>query len=129
MDPLQDPGTYLKIILGLGGTILVFLGFGYYLRRFPNTLVTGKGRLVQVLARQSLDRSRSFYLIEALGKVYLLYGTTEKMQLIDSFDKEEVQDYLKELSPDSILPELVKLPGALSEGSLKLETHKKEEIQ
>lgn len=113
MDPLQDPGTYLKIFLGLGATVFLFLVFGYYLRRFPSSIITGQGKLFRVLAKQALDRSNDFYLIESLGKIYLFYGSIDKLQLIDRFDPSEIEEHLKHFTQEIPLKEIPNFPKLL----------------
>jgi flagellar biogenesis protein FliO len=93
---LENPDNYIRIFLGLVGAVSLFFLLASLLKRLPQSLTMGQGQLFSVLMKQPLGNQRSLCLIRCVGKVYLLYEGTEGLQVIDRFDGEEIEDYLKQ---------------------------------
>ena len=102
MTPLENPVTYYKIIGGLGATLIIFFIALKGIKKLPAHLISGQGDLFQVIAKQSLDSKNTFYLIQSLGRFYLMLGTPQGLTRIDEFDAEEIEEYVPSLQSNPV---------------------------
>jgi len=83
-------GWIIQVLLSVLLVGALFFGFSQFLRRFSATagVVTGQGELFRVVSKQVFDTRNSIYLVEVGRKQYLLFGNSEKIQLLDSGEPE-----------------------------------------
>ena len=77
-------------------TVGIFLFCAQFLKRVPSHFLPGQGILFRVLIKQVLDRNSTIYLLESLGKVYLVCSSTQGMQVLQTFEQEEAEKLLSD---------------------------------
>lgn len=89
---ISDPYTYLRIIFGLFVVISLFMVLSKYLKKYPNFIPTGSGELFNVVKKQAFDSNSTFYLVDTCGKYYLFVQSSGKLEKIDSFSKNQIEN-------------------------------------
>jgi hypothetical protein len=89
---ISDPNTYLRIVFGLFVVIFLFIFLSKYLKKYPNFIPTGSGELFNVVKKQSFDANTTMYLVDSCGKYYLFLQSAGKLEKIDTFSKDEIEN-------------------------------------
>lgn len=78
-------------MIGLALTVGVFFLCAQLLKRVPTYLLPGQGVLFRIIMKQTLDRYTTLYLLESLGKVYLVASAPQGMQVLQTFEMEQAE--------------------------------------
>lgn len=86
----------LKSLGAVAFTAALFWGFSYFLKKFSvhSHFLPGHGKLFRVIYRQPLEGNVSFWLIESLGKFYLMSGTADNLKVVDILTADQIPQEL-----------------------------------
>ncbi len=74
----------------------IFLLCAKFLKKVPSHFLPGQGLLFRVMIKQVLDRHSTLYLLESMGKVYLVCSTSQGMQVLETFEQGEAEKLLSD---------------------------------
>ena len=84
----------------------IFLFCAKFLKKLPSHFLPGQGLLFRVMIKQELDRHSTLYLLESMGKVYLVCSSAHGMQVLQVFEQSEAAQLLSDqnFSINDLLP-------------------------
>ena len=74
----------------------IFLLCAQFLKKVPSHFLPGQGLLFRVMIKQALDRHSTLYLLESMGRVYLVCSTAQGMQVLQTFEQAEAEKLLSD---------------------------------